>query len=220
MGLSTVVFDLDGVLLDSEQVWHEVRRGYTSAHGGRWTEDDQRAVMGDNSGQWAHHIRTVCGVERREREIIAGVVDLLIGRYREHLPLIEGAREAVAGLARAHRLGLASSAPPEVIRFVLHQAGFAGLFDAWLSSDDVEAGKPAPDGYIAVCDRLGAERARTVAVEDSSNGLFAAHNAGLKVIAVPNTRFPPGPDALEVADLVVAAIADLTPAVVASLTEQ
>jgi len=218
--ITTVVFDLDGVILDSEEVWHEVRRDFTAAHGGRWTDDDQRAVMGDNSWQWAHHIREVCGVEMGERQIIAGVVGRIRERYLERLPLIAGAREAVIGLARTYRLGLASSAPPEVIRFVLHRAGLADVFGAWLSTDDVEAGKPAPDGYLAVCRRLRVERACTVAVEDSENGLVAARNAGLAVIAAPNRRFPPSPAALELADLVVASAADLTPALIASIARQ
>ncbi|MGZ4198917.1 MAG: HAD family hydrolase [Thermoleophilia bacterium] len=220
MPITTIVFDLDGVILDSEEVWHEVRRDFTAAHGGVWTEDDQRAVMGDNSWQWAHHIRVSCGVEMGERRIIDGVVARIIERYEEHLPLIEGAHGAVVGLARAYRLGLASSAPPEVIRFVLHKAGFAGVFSAWLSTDDVAAGKPAPDGYLAVCSRLGAERAQAAAVEDSENGLIAARNAGLAVVAVPNLRFPPTPTTLELADLVVTSVADLTPAALASLGRQ
>jgi beta-phosphoglucomutase-like phosphatase (HAD superfamily) len=107
-----------------------------------------------------------------------------------------------------------------VIRFVLHKAGLAGVFSAWLSTDDVAAGKPAPDGYLAVCGRLGTERAQAAAVEDSENGLIAARNAGLAVIAVPNLRFPPAPATLELADLVVTSVADLTPAALASLARQ
>ena len=220
MTISAVVFDLDGVIIDSERVWHEVRRDFATAHGGRWTEADQRAVMGDNSWQWAHHIRTAGGVGLPERSIIAGVVALLTARYRERLPLIEGAREAVLGLAHSYRLGLASSAPPEVIRFVLHAGGLAGVFSAWLSSDDVARGKPAPDAYLAICDRLWAEPRAAVAVEDSTNGLLAARNAGLAVIAAPNPSYPPAAEGLEVADLVVGSIADLTPEVVASLEHE
>ena len=218
MPITTIVFDLDGVLIDSEDLWNEVRRDFTVAHGGSWTERDQRAVMGDNSWQWAHHIRTVGGVELGERRIIDGVVSRLLARYEEHLPVIAGAREAVVGLARAYRLGLASSAPPEVIRFVVREAGLAGVFSGWLSSDDVAVGKPAPDAYLAACARLHADRARTAAVEDSENGLRAARNAGLAVVAVPNRRYPPSPEALEHADLVLASIAELTPTAVASLS--
>ncbi|HMJ79659.1 MAG TPA: HAD-IA family hydrolase, partial [Candidatus Dormibacteraeota bacterium] len=168
----------------------------------------------------AQHIRTVGGVGLPERNIIAGVVALLTARYRERLPLIEGAREAVLGLARCYRLGLASSAPAEVIRFVLHAAGLAGVFTAWLSSDDVARGKPAPDAYLGICDRLRTEPRAAVAVEDSTNGLLAARNAGLAVIAAPNPGYPPAAEGLEVADLVVGSIADLTPDVVASLDHE
>jgi HAD superfamily hydrolase (TIGR01509 family) len=218
--ITTIVFDLDGVIIDSEDLWHEVRRDFTAAHGGAWTEDDQRAVMGANSRQWARHIREVSGVDLSERRIIDGVVARLLARYDEHLPLIAGAREAVLGLSRAYRLGVASSAPPEVIRFVLHKAGLDGVFDAWLSSDDVAAGKPAPDAYLAVCSRLRVERDRAAAVEDSGNGLRAARNAGLAVIAVPNQRFPPAPADLDLADLVVPTVAELTPDTLASLARR
>jgi HAD superfamily hydrolase (TIGR01509 family) len=216
--ITAIIFDLDGVIIDSEDLWDEVRRDFTVAHGGSWSERDQRAVMGDNSWQWAHHIRTACGVELGERRIIDGVVRRLLARYEEHLPVIAGAREAVVGLARAYRLGLASSAPPEVIRFVVRKAGLAGVFSGWLSSDDVAVGKPAPDSYLAACARLHAERARAAAVEDSENGLLAARNAGLAVVAVPNRRYPPSPAALELADLVLTSVAELTPAVVVSLS--
>lgn len=218
MPVTTIVFDLDGVILDSEDLWDEVRRDFTVSHGGSWGESDQRAVMGDNSWQWAHHIRTACGVELEERRIIDGVVAGLLERYEERLPVIAGAREAVVGLARVYRLGLASSAPPEVIRFALRKAGLGGAFSGWLSSDDVEAGKPAPDVYLAACHRLQADRARAAAVEDSENGLLAARNAGLAVVAVPNRRYPPSPAVLELADLVLASVAELTPTAVASLT--
>jgi len=216
--ITTVIFDLDGVIIDSEELWNEVRRDFTVAHGGTWTERDQRAVMGDDSWQWAHHIRIECGVELGERRIIDGVVRRLLARYEEHLPVIAGAREAVVGLSRAHRLGLASSAPPEVIRYVVRAAGLAGVFSGWLSSDDVGVGKPAPDAYLAACARLHVDRAGAAAVEDSENGLRAARNAGLAVVAVPNRRFPPSPEALELADLVLTSIAELTPVAVASLS--
>ena len=218
MAIKAVVFDMDGIILDSEETWHAVRRGYAARFGGRWIEDDQRAVMGDNSWQWAHHIRLRFAVPLTERQIIAGVVAMLRQRYAERLPVVEGAHEAVHGLARAYRLGLASSSPPELIRWVLHAAGLAGVLSAWVSSDDVALGKPAPDVYQLACDRLGAARAQAVAVEDSSNGIRSAKNAGLKVVAVPNPRFPPSGEALALADLTLASVRELTPTVIESLS--
>jgi len=218
MGIEAVIFDLDGVILDSEGVWHEARREFAARFGGRWTTEDQRAVMGDNSWQWAHHIRTRFAVPLTERQIIAGVVALLRQRYTRELPVVEGAREAVYGLARAFKLGLASSSPPELIRWVLHAAGLAGAFCAWASSDDVAYGKPAPDVYQVTCDRLGAKRAQTVAIEDSENGVRSAKNAGLLVVAIPNPRFAPSAEALALADMTLHSIREVTPSLIGSLS--
>jgi HAD superfamily hydrolase (TIGR01509 family) len=205
-----VVFDLDGVIIDSEQAWNEVRRAYSASWGGRWTDDDQRAVMGHNSRQWAAHIREHFGVPASEDEVIRGVVQLLLRRYEERPPLLPGAAEAVRRLAGGCRLAVASSSPLEVIEHVLRAAGLADAFAAVVSSDEVERGKPAPDVYLTACARLGVEPARAVAVEDSGNGIRAAHNAGMCVIALPNPHFAPAPDALALAARVIASPADLT----------
>jgi HAD superfamily hydrolase (TIGR01509 family) len=217
MAISSVIFDLDGVILDSEEAWHAARAAFSKRYGGDWTEEDQRAVMGADSWQWAHHIRERFAVPLPETEIIAGVVALMRERYEREVPLLEGAREAVHGLARAYRLGLASSSPPELIGWVLHATGLAGVFSAWVSSDDVGVGKPAPDVYLEACDRLGVACGHAAAIEDSTNGLRAARHAGLAVVAVPNPRFPPAPDALALADVVLQSITQLTVRVVADL---
>ncbi len=210
-GPPAVVLDMDGVLIDSEQLWHEVRRDYAARFGGRWTADDQRAVMGANSLQWARHIRERFGVPLSPEDVIGGVVALLLERYAEHLPLLPGAVEAVRRLAEAFPLGLASSSPARVIEWVLGTTGLEGCFRAWVSSDEVARGKPAPDVYLLALQRLGAVDAPSVAVEDSGNGIEAAHRAGMGVIAVPNQAFPPGARALDLADVVVVSLAEVTP---------
>lgn len=210
-GVHAVVWDMDGVLIDSEQVWHEVRRDYAARFGGHWTEDDQRAVMGANSLQWARHIQERFGVPLGPEAVIDGVVTLLLERYAEHLPLLPGAVEAVRRLVHEFPLGLASSSPARVIRWVLGAAGLDGCFEAWVSSDEVAQGKPAPNVYRLALERLGATGGTAVAVEDSGSGIVAAHRAGMAVIAVPNKAFPPDAKALDLADLVVVSVAEVTP---------
>lgn len=212
-----VVFDMDGVILDSEVLWHEVRRDFVAGYGGHWTEEDQRAVMGANSLQWAAHIRDGFGVPLPEAEIILRVVALLEERYAEHLPLIPGAVEAVRRLASDFTLALASSSPGGVIEYALRAAGLAGCFAAWVSSDEVGRGKPAPDVYLEACRRIAVDPREAAAVEDSSNGIRAAHGAGLAVIAIPNPAFPPTPEALALADQVLTKTNDLSPELVASV---
>ena len=217
MAIDTVIFDLDGVLLETEQEWNDVRREFAARHGGHWEEYDQPAVMGANSMQWAKYMRDKVGVHLTPQEIYDGVIDGLRARYAQHLPLIPGAREAVAGLAARFRLGVASSSPIEIIEHSLELAGLRKYFGALVSSDEVAAGKPAPDVYLEACRRLGTVPARAVAIEDSSNGLRAAAAAGLALIAVPNPAFPPSPDALSLADIVVGSVSEVTGDIILSI---
>ncbi len=218
MSIDTIVFDMDGVIVDTEQVWSDVRHDFAVAHGGHWTpEIDQPKVMGANSMQWAASMRENNGVGLPTEVIYGGVVAELKRRFSLHLEVIEGAPEAIAALARAYRLGVASSSPLELIEYALELAGVRGHFAEVISSDAVGIGKPAPDVYLEACRRLSTEPARAVGVEDSSNGLKAVHAAGLAVIAIPHPGFPPSEEALGLADLVLGSIRELSPAVVAAL---
>jgi len=220
MGIDTVIFDMDGVIVDTEQLWNDVRHDFAVAHGGRWTGDDQPAVMGANSLQWAAYMREQCGVDLPNDEIYAGVIRGLRERYARDLPLIEGAREAIVSLVPRYRLGLASSSPRELIEYVLELAGLGESFAAVVSSDEVARGKPEPDVYREACARLEASPRCSVAVEDSSNGIRSAAGAGLAVIAIPNPAFPPSIAALGLADVVLGSVKQLTIAVVASLRRE
>ncbi len=217
MSIDTVIFDLDGVILDSEQVWHTVRRDFALAHGGHWDEHDQRAVMGANSMRWAAYMREQSGVELSDHEIYDAVISALRDRYARDLPLVPGAKEAILGLAAEYRLGVASSSPRRLIEDVLELAGVRPYFEGVISADEVSRGKPAPDVYVEACACLGASPQRSAAVEDSENGIRAAAAAGLAVVAVPNADFPPSVEATESADVVLDSIAELTSEIVASL---
>ncbi len=212
--IEAVVFDLDGVLLDSEELWDDVRGTYIREHGGRYDADAQRAMMGMSSLEWSRFIHDELGVPHPAARVNADVVALMAARYRRHLPLIDGAVEAVERIAARWPLAIASSANRELIDTALSLSGLERLFRAAVSSEEVPRGKPSPDVYLEACRRLGAEPRRAAAVEDSHSGIRSAKSAGMRVIAVPNPSFPPGEQALAEADVVLAGLADLTPAAV------
>ena len=215
--IASVVFDLDGVLVDSEQVWEDVRRAFVTEAGGEWMPDTQRRLMGMNTGEWARYLSQELGVRMGPDEVARRVVERMNERYARDLPLIPGAREAVRRLGARWPLGLASSSPPEIIHMVLERAGLADAFGAVASSDEVAAGKPAPDVYLLAAERLGVDPASSVAIEDSSNGLRSAAAAGMRVIAIPHPRYPPDPDALASAHAVLRDLEDLTPGTITAL---
>jgi len=208
--IEAVVFDLDGVIVDSEPVWEQVRRQVVAEHGGRWAPDAQQRIMGMSTGEWARYLSQDLGVGLPPETVAATVIEGMRARYRAGVPLMPGAAEAVRALAGRWPLGLASSSPPALIDAVLEGAGLRGCFTATLSTEQVERGKPAPDIYLAVTARLGCPPGRCAAVEDSTNGLRSAAAAGLRVIAVPHPRYPPEPAALRAASLVLTSLADLT----------
>ena len=212
--IDTVVFDLDGVVVDSEQVWDDVREQLAKERGGRWHEGAQADMMGMSSPEWSAYMHDEIGLSETPEEINDEVVRRMLGRYREQLPLIPGAVDAVRRLAPVFRLGVASSSNRPLIETVLEQAGIADLFEAVVSSEEVARGKPAPDVYLEAARRLGVEPGRAAAIEDSSNGIRAAHAAGMRVIALPNAHYPPAPNALALADAVVASPDQLTPELV------
>ena len=212
--IEAVVFDMDGVIVDSEQVWDDVREQLAKERGGRWSERAQADMMGMSSPEWSAYMHDVVGLEEPPDEINAEVVRRMLERYRTELPLIDGAVDAVRRLAGAFRLAVASSSNRPLIDAVLGAAGVADLFDVTVSSEEVARGKPAPDVYLEAARRLGVEPSGAAAIEDSSNGLRAAHAAGLRVLALPNPHYPPADDALALAHAVVSSPAELTPEVV------
>jgi HAD superfamily hydrolase (TIGR01509 family) len=216
--IEAVVFDLDGVLVDTEELWDEARRQSAEERGGRWREDAQRAMMGMSSKEWSRYMHDVIGVPDPPEQINAEVVRRLEELYRERLPLIPGALDAVRRLAARWPLAIASSSNRPIIDLFLELTGTAGLFRATVSSEEVERGKPAPDVYLEAARRLGVDPTRCAAIEDSENGLRSAAAAGMKVIAIPNPVFPPSEEALALAAVVAASLDELRPALVESLT--
>jgi HAD superfamily hydrolase (TIGR01509 family) len=211
-----VIFDLDGVLIDSETVWGTVREQVTRESGGRWHDRAQQEMMGMSSQEWSRYMRDSLGVPMNTDEISELVVERLRVRYRQSVPLLPHAAETVRALADRRPLGLASSSNRPLIDLVLDLTGLAPCFQVTVSSEEVGRGKPAPDVYLETARRLDLDPAGCVAVEDATNGIRSAKAAGMQVVVVPHQEFPPAPDALELADLVVDSLADL-PAELAGL---
>lgn len=208
--IEAVVFDLDGVILDTEELWNEVREGLARERGGRWTERAQADMMGMSSTEWSQYMHDVVGLADPPEEINREVVRRMLERYSERLPLIDGAVEAVQRIAARWPLGLASSSNREVIDRTLEVSGLAPLFRVTVSSEEVLRGKPAPDVYLEAARRLDVSPERCAAVEDSVNGIRSAHAAGMRVIAIPNGAFPPDESAVALAAVVLPSIRALT----------
>jgi HAD superfamily hydrolase (TIGR01509 family) len=216
-GSWAVVFDLDGVLLESEGAWDSARRELVAATGGTWREQATRAMLGMSAPEWSRYVHDELGVPLAPEEIDRRVVERVLEEYRSSLPLLPGALAAVRALAASWPLGLASSSNRVVIDEVLELAGLQEEFAVTVSSEEVPNGKPAPDVYIAAIEALGVPARNAVAIEDSANGLRSAAAAGMRLIAVPNREFPPAADALALADVRLASLAELTPATIRSL---
>ncbi|MGW0503093.1 HAD family hydrolase [Micromonospora sp. NPDC003241] len=209
--VDAVVFDLDGVIVDSEPVWEEVRRAYVATHGGTWQPDTQRRLMGMSTGEWAEYLSGELGVRRTAAQVAAEVVEEMSRRYASRVPLIDGADDVVRRVAARWPLGLASSSPTRLIAAALKATALTDEFGSTLSTEETARGKPAPDVYLTVAERLGVAPARCVAVEDSSNGVRSAAAAGMIVVAVPHGSYPLDPDAQRLATAVLDSIGELTP---------
>jgi HAD superfamily hydrolase (TIGR01509 family) len=209
--VAAVVFDLDGVILDTEELWDEVREGLARERGGRWSERAQADMMGMSSPEWSRYMHEVVGVSEPPEEINREVVRRMLDRYAERLPLIDGAVDAVGRLAARWPLGLASSSNRELIERALEVSGLATYFAATVSSEELPRGKPAPDVYLEAARRLRVASERCAAIEDSANGIRSARAAGMRVVAIPNAAFPPPPEVLDLAAVRLSSIRELRP---------
>ena len=216
--IQAVVFDLDGVLVDSEQRWNAVKQDLVRESGGRWRDEAPTVMMGMSSLEWSRYLHDELGVRLASERINADVLARVEQVYRSAVPWIPGALEAVRRIGARWPLGLATSSNREIIDLVLDAGGVRDWFGAIVSSEEVGAGKPAPDVYLEALRRLGAPPESAVAIEDSTNGLLAAHAAGMGVIAIPNDAHPPEWRGLSVAAAVLDSLGELTPEVVEGAT--
>jgi HAD superfamily hydrolase (TIGR01509 family) len=209
--IDAVVFDLDGVIVDSEELWDDVRESLARERGRRWSEQAQADMMGMSSTEWSRYMHDVIGLPEEPEEISREVVERMLEGYSERLPLIDGAAAAVKKLAGNWPLAVASSSNRRLIDRVLEVSGLAPFFEVTVSSEEVARGKPAPDVYLEAARRLAVEPTRCVAIEDSASGIRSAHAAGMHVVAIPNHAFPPAADVLAHADIVLDSIEALGP---------
>jgi HAD superfamily hydrolase (TIGR01509 family) len=212
--IDAVVFDLDGVIVDSEQVWDDVRERYARETGGRYSAAATRDMMGMSSLEWSRYMAETLGVPGTPAVINAAIVERMLERYGEQPPLIPGAVDAARRIAAEWPLAIASSSNPELIDVVVRAAGLGDVFEIAVSSQEVPHGKPAPDVYLEAARRLDVEPSHCAAVEDSHNGIRSAKAAGMRVVAIPNPHFPPDAEAMAAADVVIASIDELTPELV------
>jgi HAD superfamily hydrolase (TIGR01509 family) len=215
--LQAVVFDLDGVLVDSEELWDEVRRGLAAEAGRPWPAEATQAMLGMSTAEWSTYLADEVGIPGRPEDVAEAVIGRMAAHYRARLPLLPGAVEVVQRLGRRWPLGLASSSPRRLIDAVLDSAGLTSWFRVSVSTEEVAAGKPSPEVYQEAARRLGIDPRQGVAIEDSTNGLRAASGAGMRILAVPNKTFPPADDALTLAAVVVRSLDEITSGLVASL---
>jgi HAD superfamily hydrolase (TIGR01509 family) len=213
--IRAVIFDLDGLLLDSESAWDGARRALVAEHGLEWREGATEAMLGMSAPEWSRYVRDELGVPLEPAEISDRVVANMLDAYEQRLPLLPGAEAAVDRIAERWPLALASSSNKPVIDRVMETSGWGDVFRIWVSSEEVDRGKPAPDVFLEAARRLGTDPGAAAGIEDSHNGILAARAAGLaRVIAIPNHEFPPGAQALAAADVVLGSLGELTPDVV------
>lgn len=214
MAVAGVIFDMDGVIIDSEQLWDRAREEFTRQHGGTWRGDAQRAMMGMASHEWSAYMHDELKVQMAPQEISAAVVARLEELYREQLPLIDGATDAVHAAAARWPVAIASSSNRELIDLITGLAGIGDALSATVSSEEAGRGKPAPDVFLRAAELLQVAPEECVVIEDSANGIRAGAASGAAVIAIPNPHFPPPEDALDEATLVIDRVAELTDAVI------
>jgi HAD superfamily hydrolase (TIGR01509 family) len=216
--IAAVIFDMDGLLVDSEPVWDEARAMMARRAGKTWNSDDHKAVMGVSTAEWVDYMIHRLALTASPETVEAGIIAQMVAFYEREIPFFEGAVAAVAQVAASYPVGLASGSPRRLIDTVTGHLALAGKFKAILSSDQVAQGKPAPDVYLAVAEALGVAPQSCVCLEDSGNGILAGKSAGMRVIAVPDHRFPPSADKIRQADVVLESLTQFNLATIAGLS--
>jgi HAD superfamily hydrolase (TIGR01509 family) len=212
--IEAILFDMDGVLIDSEPAWEQARKSLFLENGLPYPAEITQTLMGMNSQEWSWYLHDR-GVPLPPERIVEEVLERVARSLREDLHLMPGAVEVVRALEARWPLAIASSADRSIIELALDLAGLSEAFRVVVSSSEVGRGKPAPDTYLRAAELLGVQATRCAVVEDSANGIRAGRAAGARVIAIPNQHFPPAPDVLAQADVVLGSLAELTPEVAA-----
>ena len=210
MPIEAIIFDMDGVLVDSEVYWDKSRVEYARDRGKDWTDDFQRLAMGRSTVGWARVMQEKLTLDESIEEIIAEMKERVIAHYEERMPTRPGALESVRHMKQHFRVGLASGSPTEIIKAVLRITELDQLFEVMIYGDEVPRGKPAPDIYLEALKALGVSAAVSLGIEDSANGLRSLKAAGMVAVAAPSPDYPLPDDALALADAHITTLEDFT----------
>jgi len=215
---ASVVFDMDGILIETEPIWDKVRRRMAAEDGLSWPDSSTPIMMGLSTREWAEHMTDVIGIPGTWEEVAQRTIDGVAGEYASGgLPVLPGAVEAIRRMAGLVPTAIASSSPRRLIDLVVARLDLGDALTVTVSTEEVPRGKPFPDGYLRACELLGSDPARSVAVEDSTNGVRSAFAAGMKVVCVPPGFHPPAEDTLALCAAVVDSLDDLTEELLRSL---
>lgn len=217
MPIEAVVFDMEGILMDSEPYWKVAREGFARDIHKPWSMDDQRACMGRNTVEWAQVMKDRIALDWSLDDIINDVIGRVLAQYDERLPLREGAMGAVERMAARYQVALASGSPTAVIDHAMDRSGLGKLLQIRVYGDTIPNGKPAPDIYLDALRQLGVSPQNAAGIEDSSAGVRALHNAEMFVIAAPSEGFDLPPEVLALAHHVVTHMDEITVEVVEQL---
>jgi beta-phosphoglucomutase-like phosphatase (HAD superfamily) len=210
--MQAIIFDMDGLLVDSEPCWDAARKTWAAERGVDWGPEDHRACMGVSTAVWADYMIRRLELDLTREQVIDRVVAGMRDIYSRGIPYKPGAVGAVARAAACCPVGLASGSEKSLIQMMLADRPMAGKFMAWVCTDDMARGKPAPDVYLECARQLGVDPRACVCLEDSGAGIQSGKAAGMKVIAVPDPRFPPKPEILAMADVVLNSLEQFDPA--------
>jgi len=193
--IQAVIFDMDGLLVDSEPVWFEARRELLSHFGKSWTDADQERLMGVRTSVWVDYVTEKLDGAMRSDEVLSQTIEIMAQAYKGgNVPILPGAGEALEHCAGKYRVGLASGSPKLLIEAALTGADWFRFFEQIVSSDKCAHGKPEPDVYLEIMGRMVLDPKTTAVVEDSVAGVLAGIAAKAKVVAVPR-GFTPSDDA-------------------------
>ena len=208
MPIEAVIFDMDGVLVDSEVYWDKSRIEYACDRGKTWTDEFQRLAMGRSTIGWARVMQDRLQLDDSIDEIIVDMKARVIAHYEERMPTRPGALESVRHMKEYFRIGLASGSPTEIIKAVMRITELDLVFEVMVFGDDIPRGKPAPDIYLEAMSRLGVAPQAAAGIEDSANGLRSLKAAGMLAVAAPSPDYPLAEDVLALADAHIVSLED------------
>lgn len=207
--IKAVIFDMDGLLIDSEPVWFRAKEDLLKEINYKWTWEDQKNSMGVSTETWVNYVYNFADQKFTKEEVLHGITDRMKTYYKNgEIDLMPGANEALQFAKNNFKVGLASGSYKDLLYGAVKSNNWESIFEEILSSDDIERGKPQPDIYLEVMKRLGVLPEECIVLEDSRDGIKAGVAAGAKVITVPSKDVPVPPEVLDSAYAVIDSLND------------